>query len=141
MALQPVISVILCIAHNSPLFSVYNSPNKLNQLIPKKITVAHIAKIVNEVYGSGATGATPGQTIPLQQKLTICTLLLLMKRNKLKEATLGKVSCNFINRSQMVTFKYIILIMVWPFTGSNLHSAVKILFLPTTIMIWNSLSF
>ena len=63
----------------------------MNQLVPKKITVAHIAKIVNEVYGSGATGTAPGQTIPLQQKLAICTLLLIMKRNKVNETTLGKV--------------------------------------------------
>ena len=72
-------------------FSVYNSPNKLSAMVPKNVTIAHVAKVVNEVYGSGATGATPGQTIPLQQKLTICTLLLIMKRNKVKETTIGKV--------------------------------------------------
>ena len=62
------------------------------QAVPKKIGVGHILKIINEVYGSRVT-VQGEQTIPLQQKLAICTLLLLRKRGTKKQITLGKVCC------------------------------------------------
>ena len=60
---------------------------------PKKVGVSQIACVVAEVYGSRmmATGGSNQPTIPLQQKLLICTLLLLLKEKKAKEVTLGKV--------------------------------------------------
>ena len=63
--------------------------------MPKKIGVAHIAKVVGEVYGSRVTcGAGAGaETVPLQQKLAVCSLLLLLKQGKGgKEIPMGKVS-------------------------------------------------
>ena len=66
------------------------SPRKHNTAL-KKIGVAHILKIMNEVYGNRVGSSSQPQTIPLQQKLLICSLLLMLKRGKGKEVTLGKV--------------------------------------------------
>ena len=62
--------------------------------MPKKINVAHIAKIVGEVYGSRVTAATnQKQGLPLQEKLALCTLLMMSKgQGKLKDVLAGKVS-------------------------------------------------
>ena len=50
-------------------------------------------RIVNEVYGSRVTVQTgQQQTFPLQQKLAMCTLLLVIKQGRGKEVTLGKVT-------------------------------------------------
>ena len=65
--------------------------------VPKKIGVAHIMKTINEVYGGGGGGArAPGQagsaqTVPLQQKLAICALILTLNKGRSKEVALGKV--------------------------------------------------
>ena len=65
------------------------SPEKSPE-IPKKISVVHINKVLSDVYGSGSA-ASQQETIPLQQKLVMCSLLLLLKQGKLKEVTVGKV--------------------------------------------------
>ena len=53
--------------------------------------MAHIAKIVGEVYGSRVSAANQKQGIPLQEKLALCTLLMMLKSGKAKEVQLGKV--------------------------------------------------
>ena len=53
--------------------------------------MAHIARIVGEVYGSRVSAATHKQGIPLQEKLALCTLLMILKSGKAKEVQLGKV--------------------------------------------------
>ena len=66
------------------------SPSKLN--ITQKVGVAQILKIINEVYGARViVQSDKPQTIPLQQMLAICTLLLMTRETKSKEVTLGKV--------------------------------------------------
>ena len=58
------------------------------------VGIAQVANVVNEVYGSANT-SSQNSTFPLQQKLIVCTLLLMLKTSKLKELTLGKVRmCN-----------------------------------------------
>ena len=62
--------------------------------VPKKIGVAHIMKTINEVYGGGARApgqAGSAQTVPLQQKLAICALILTLNKGSSKEVALGKV--------------------------------------------------
>lgn len=72
-----------------------NSPKKATTPAPtpKKVGIAQIANVVSDVYGSrimaGSSGSQP--TIPLQQKLLVCTLMLIMKQGKSKEVTIGKV--------------------------------------------------
>lgn len=70
-----------------------NSPNK-NDPPLKKIGVMQISKVISEVYGS-SSAANSQESIPLQQKLIVCTLLLVVKQGKLKEVTMGKVSVFF----------------------------------------------
>ncbi|CAH1789591.1 unnamed protein product, partial [Owenia fusiformis] len=68
------------------------SPRKSpKKSVPKKITIAHIARVVSEVYGSKVVATPTQQTIPLQQKVLVCTLLLMLKNGKAKEIILGKL--------------------------------------------------
>ncbi|XP_041374929.1 cell division control protein 6 homolog [Gigantopelta aegis] len=67
-----------------------NSPSKKRAPVPKKITVHHISRIMSEVYGSSVKTSSSQETIPLQQKLMLCSLLLLVKNGKTKEVGLGK---------------------------------------------------
>lgn len=66
------------------------SPDKVPS-ITKKIGVMQISSVLSEVYGS-STVTTGQEGIPLQQKLVVCTLLLLVKDGKIKEVSMGKVS-------------------------------------------------
>lgn len=74
----------------SPQLDCPNSPTKMNPPM-KKIGVMQISKVLSEVYGS-SSASNSQDSIPLQQKLIVCTLLLMVKQGKLKEVTLGKVS-------------------------------------------------
>ncbi|XP_064646517.1 cell division control protein 6 homolog [Lineus longissimus] len=66
------------------------SPVKV--VCPKKITIAQVSNIAAEVYSSNAVTSKNQQgAIPLQQKLLICSLLLVMKQGKAKEVSFGKL--------------------------------------------------
>ena len=70
------------------MVSALASPSKRSST--PKVGVAHIMKVINRTYGSTAqTGQQ--QTFPLQQKLAVCTLLLMLRHSKTKEVTVGKV--------------------------------------------------
>ena len=87
-----VITPFIVSGCNSPYKDVsYKSPAKSRPPTIKKITVAHIVKIVGEVYGSRVSAANQKQGIPLQEKLALCTLLMMLKSGKAKEVQLGKV--------------------------------------------------
>ncbi|WAR11465.1 CDC6-like protein, partial [Mya arenaria] len=75
-----------------PTASGLASPSKQSprKKVPKKISVAHINNVLSDVYGSGAA-AKPQETIPLQQQLAVCSLLLLLKQGKMKEVPAGKL--------------------------------------------------
>ncbi|XP_039596312.1 cell division control protein 6 homolog [Polypterus senegalus] len=69
--------------------SPVKSPN-----MPKKVSLPHVSRVLSEVYGDRMAGGTNGsgaESFPLQQKLLICSMLLLMRRDKVKEVTLGKL--------------------------------------------------
>jgi len=61
------------------------------------IDVKEIMKVVNQVYGSqvtaslGGGGGDSSHALPLQQKLLVASLLLMVKKGKSKEVTLGKL--------------------------------------------------
>ncbi|GFR72987.1 cell division control protein 6-like protein [Elysia marginata] len=61
----------------------------------KKVTLAHISQVMNDVYGGNlnksACGDGVDSTVPLQQKLAVCSLLVLLRTGKLKEVLLGKL--------------------------------------------------
>ena len=80
-------------------FPLAESPRKRPETPPKpkKVGISQIASVVAEVYGSRLV-AGPGveqPTIPLQQKLLICTFLLMTKERNTKEVVLGKVGFEF----------------------------------------------
>ena len=80
-------------------FPLAESPRKRPETPPKpkKVGISQIASVVAEVYGSHLV-AGPGveqPTIPLQQKLLICTFLLMTKERNTKEVVLGKVGFEF----------------------------------------------
>ena len=86
--------IILTVFLNFPFIA--GSPCKKPETPPKpkKVGISQIASVVAEVYGSRLV-AGPGveqPTIPLQQKLLICTFLLMTKQRNTKEVVLGKVS-------------------------------------------------
>ena len=56
-----------------------------------RVSIPIVAEVIGEVYGARMVGGAQ-DTFPLQQKMAICTLLLLVKGKSLKEVELGKVS-------------------------------------------------
>lgn len=59
-----------------------------------KVSLPQVARVLSEVYGdrmaSHGSGAD-AESFPLQQKLLVCCLLLLLRNGKTKEVVLGKV--------------------------------------------------
>lgn len=67
----------------------------LGVLAASRVSLPQIARVLSEVYGdrmaSQSSGSSDGESFPLQQKLLVCCLLLLIKNAKYKEIGLGKV--------------------------------------------------
>ena len=59
-----------------------------------QVDVPQIMKVVNQVYGSQVTASlgTKGEGLPIKQKILIASLLLMVKKGKRKEITLGKLA-------------------------------------------------
>ncbi|MBZ3886856.1 Cell division control protein 6-like protein, partial [Sciurus carolinensis] len=62
-------------------------------LVPKRVGLTHISQVISEVDGNRMTLGQEGtkDSFPLQQKILVCSLLLLTKRLKIKEVTMGKL--------------------------------------------------
>jgi len=81
------------------LASPSKSPRK-GYLNPKtvagvgQVDVPQIMKVINQVYGSQVTASlgTKGDGLPLKQKILIASLLLMIKKGRSKEVTLGKLA-------------------------------------------------
>lgn len=79
------------------------SPKKA---VVKKVTIAHVSRVISEVYGSRIVNSSGGEqpTIPLQQKLLICTILLMQKESKLREIPVGQLHetyCSICKKKQV----------------------------------------
>ncbi|XP_044153956.1 cell division control protein 6 homolog [Bufo gargarizans] len=60
--------------------------------VPKKVSLPHISRVISDVYGDKmSAGSGEDETFPLQQKLVVCSLLLLTQHSKIKEVTMGKL--------------------------------------------------
>lgn len=70
--------------------SVSKSPSKEFSNLSKKVAVVHINNVLSDIYGCGVASHEQ-DTIPLQQKIAMCSLLLLLKKGKMKEVTAGKL--------------------------------------------------
>ncbi|ETE64850.1 Cell division control protein 6-like protein, partial [Ophiophagus hannah] len=60
----------------------------------KRVGLCHISQVISDVYGDRmATGSSYGDasSFPLQQKILVCSLLLLAKQKNTKEVNLGKL--------------------------------------------------
>ncbi|XP_019603103.2 cell division control protein 6 homolog isoform X2 [Rhinolophus sinicus] len=62
-------------------------------LVPKRVGLIHISQVISEVDGNRMTLSQEGaqDSFPLQQKILVCSLLLLTRQLKIKEVTLGKL--------------------------------------------------
>ncbi|KAG8514917.1 Cell division control protein 6 [Galemys pyrenaicus] len=62
-------------------------------LVPKRVGLIHISRVISEVDGSRMPFSQQGaqDSFPLQQKILVCSLLLLTRQLKIKEVTLGKL--------------------------------------------------
>lgn len=59
-----------------------------------KVSLPQVARVLSEVYGDRMAShgsSAEAETFPLQQKLLVCCLLLLIRNGKTKEVVLGKV--------------------------------------------------
>ncbi|KAM5273947.1 cell division control protein 6 homolog isoform 2-T2 [Ctenodactylus gundi] len=76
-------------------------------LVPKRVGLAHISQVISEVDGNRMTLNREGaqDSFPLQQKILVCSLLLLTRQLKIKEVTLGKLyeAYSKVCRKQQVT--------------------------------------
>merc|ERR1712073_68069 len=66
------------------------------KMLPKigQVDLPQIMKVVNQVYGSQVTASlgTKGDGLPLKQKILVASLLLMVKKGRSKEVTLGKLA-------------------------------------------------
>ncbi|CAK6981328.1 cell division control protein 6 homolog [Scomber scombrus] len=57
-----------------------------------RVSLPQVARVLSEVYGDRmASQSSDGESFPLQQKLLVCCLLLLIRNGKSKEIVLGKL--------------------------------------------------
>ncbi|XP_029988583.1 cell division control protein 6 homolog [Sphaeramia orbicularis] len=56
-----------------------------------RVSVPQVARVLSEVYGDRMASQSEGESFPLQQKLLVCCLLLLIRNGKNKEVGLGKL--------------------------------------------------
>ncbi|KAM9314578.1 cell division control protein 6 homolog [Pholidichthys leucotaenia] len=59
-----------------------------------RVSLPQVAQVLSEVYGNrmaSQSGGSDGECFPLQQKLLVCCLLLLIRSGKSKEVGLGKL--------------------------------------------------
>jgi len=58
----------------------------------KKVNIQEVVSVLNNVYGTSQNLRDDvGETFPLQQKIVICSLLLMIKKAKNKDITVGKL--------------------------------------------------
>ncbi|XP_008827662.1 cell division control protein 6 homolog [Nannospalax galili] len=62
-------------------------------LVPKRVGLVHISQVISEVDGNRMTLSQERtqDSLPLQQKILVCSLLLVTRQLKVKEVTLGKL--------------------------------------------------
>jgi len=61
---------------------------------PVRVTIAHVAAVVTEVFGSPYVQKV--RQLPLQGKLALCTLLLLQEARRGRDATLGDLQSVYL---------------------------------------------
>uniref|UniRef100_A0A8B9DRY9 Cell division cycle 6 n=1 Tax=Anser cygnoides TaxID=8845 RepID=A0A8B9DRY9_ANSCY len=61
--------------------------------VPTRVGLPHVSRVLSEVFGDrmAAGGRGAPDTFPLQQKVLVCSLLLLARHLRAREVTLGKL--------------------------------------------------
>ncbi|XP_053944069.1 cell division control protein 6 homolog [Cuculus canorus] len=59
--------------------------------VPKRVGLPHISRVISEVFGDRAAAVATRDAFPLQQKVLLCSLLLLSRRLRAQEVTLGQL--------------------------------------------------
>ncbi|XP_074972929.1 cell division control protein 6 homolog [Phalacrocorax aristotelis] len=61
--------------------------------VPKRVGLLHVSRVISEVFGDRLAAGSQGSrdAFPLQQKVLLCSLLLLARRLRTREVTLGKL--------------------------------------------------
>lgn len=62
--------------------------------VPKRVGLPQVSRVLSEVFGDRMAAGSPGagDAFPLQQKVLVCSLLLLTRHLRTRQVTLGKVS-------------------------------------------------
>ncbi|KAM7081963.1 cell division control protein 6 homolog [Ciconia maguari] len=65
--------------------------------VPKRVGLLHVSRVISEVFGDRLVAGSRGapDTFPLQQKVLLCSLLLLTRCLRAREVTLGKLHDNY----------------------------------------------
>ncbi|XP_059686142.1 cell division control protein 6 homolog [Gavia stellata] len=61
--------------------------------VPKRVGLLHVSRVISEVFGDRLAAGSRGtrDAFPLQQKVLLCSLLLLARHLRAREVTLGKL--------------------------------------------------
>lgn len=68
------------------------SSKKQTKVIEKPADLKEVVAILNGVYGGTQNLDKEQDTFPLQQKLLLCAMLLILNKGRNKDITIGRVS-------------------------------------------------
>lgn len=64
----------------------------------KRVDLKEVITVLNGVYGGSQNIEKEESTFPLQQKLLLCSLLLILNKGRNKDVTVGRVSSRNVNK-------------------------------------------
>ncbi|XP_076670842.1 cell division cycle 6 [Andrena cerasifolii] len=67
------------------------SPKKQQPITEKRVDLKEVIKVLNCVYGGSQNIQKEESTFPLQQKLLLCSLLLILNKGRNKDVTVGRL--------------------------------------------------
>lgn len=77
---------------NSFFFTEINIPKKQQSAVDQPVDLKEVITVLNGIYGGSQNIEKEESTFPLQQKLLLCSLLLILNKGRNKDVTVGKVS-------------------------------------------------
>lgn len=69
-----------------------DSSKKKIEVAEKQVDLKEVVTVLNGVYGGTQNLSKEQDTFPIQQKLLLCSLLLVLNKGKNKDVTVGSVS-------------------------------------------------
>lgn len=68
------------------------SPRKQQPAADRPVDLKEVVKVLNGVYGGSQNIEKDESSFPLQQKILLCSLMLILNKGKNKDVTVSKVS-------------------------------------------------